>query len=179
MAKMEKVLNAVEGNQTVLMLVNGKKYNSLLLDLIKSLVSHKSKVLYVTLNRPASKLIAEFEKRGIKKDLFYFIDVISTDIKFCEPLKNCEYVAPNELTELSIMINDALAKWKPSLFILDSFHTMQAYQETDVIGRFAHDVIAKLDTLDCKGIFPMVAADRDEPLTHDLEMFVDYVLEVK
>ena len=81
-----------------------------------------------------------------------------------------------ELTDLSIRIGQVLATKKPQIFVFDSFHTMKAYEDNDVITRFAHDLIARLGISNCKTILPVVSADADSPLTRDLEMFVDEVV---
>lgn len=175
----KSAFEALKSSQVTLLLVPGESYNSSILKTLKKASKRYSKVLYVALNRPASKIVSEFKKAGIDPARFYFIDTVVDGMKACKRMKNCESVGANELVELSVRIGEVIGRIKPDLVIVDSFHTMQAYQEREVIARLAHDLIAKIDTSGCKGLFPLLAADRDAPLTKDLEMFVDYVAELK
>lgn len=175
----DKTIKSLSSNQVNLLLIPGKSYNSSLMEVLSAFLEEYERVVYVTLNRPATKILDELQKRGNGHERICFIDVISKDIKLTSPLENCHYVSTKELTGISITISECLESWHPSLFVFDSFHTMQAFEERDTIARFAHDLIARLDTTNCRCVFPMLLSDEDDPLTKDLEMFVDAVVEMQ
>lgn len=174
----EKLKSAIKKNQVILLVLPGETYNDTLLDILKGLSKEYSEIIYVTLNRPVMKILKEFKKHKIDEDKFYFIDTVTEDSKFCKSLKKCEFMPIEELVELSVKISELLKKLHPQVFILDSLHTMQAYQDKGTTSKFAHDLMAKLDVTECKGIFPIVLGDKEAPLTKDLEMFVDEVIEL-
>jgi len=176
MANIEKITKAVAENQITMVLLPGESYNHDLRDLMGSLSETHSMILYVTLNRPCQKIIKEFEAKDIDVNRFHFIDTVSKEIKSDVHIENCDYIMQKELTDLSITLGQLLATKKPQIFVFDSFHTMKAYEENDVITRFAHDLIARLGVSNCKTVLPIVSADQDSPLTRDLEMFVDEVI---
>ncbi len=177
-ARISNAKKVVEENQVVLLLVSGDRYNSALLDFLKVISKDCQRVLYVALNRPASKIASEMANRGIDINRFHFIDAVTEDAKICRRMDNCDSVSANELVELSVKIGEVIARVKPDIVLLDSFHLMLAYQDISVVTRLAHDIIAKIDISGCKGLFPIVAARKESTLARDLEMFVDEVAEI-
>jgi len=177
-SRCEKAFKLILENQVTLIFIKDECYNECLIELLCKLSKTFKDIVYITLNRPCAKVLKDFNKNKIDSSKFCFIDVISTDIRVSEKIENCTYVSHKDLVTLSVTISEILAKRKPQLLILDSFHTMLSYENKDVVTRFAHDLIAKLDISDCKGLFPTLKADRDAVLTHDLEMFVDKVSQI-
>lgn len=177
-AKTQYARKVLGENQVVLLFVSGDRYNTTLLDFLKAAVKDYTKILYVALNRPASKIASEMAKRGLDTAKFHFIDAITEDAKICRKMDNCDSVSANELVELSVKIGEVISRVKPDIVLLDSFHLMLAYQDISVVTRLAHDIIAKIDISGCKGLFPIVAARKESTLARDLEMFVDEVAEI-
>jgi hypothetical protein len=47
-----------------------------------------------------------------------------------------------------------------------------------VVTRFAQDLILKLEAIGCRGVFPVIAIERETPLMNNLEMFMDAVMDL-
>ena len=171
-------LATVDKSQITMLLIDGQTYNSKMIGILKYLSTHYDQIAYVTLNRPCSKIIREFEKYGMDKSKFSLISIAPKDISVCDETIGCEYVEPGELTDLSIKIRDKLDHLKPDVFIFDSMHTMLAYQDITSITKFAHDMILKIGTTKTKAIFPLVLGEKNSALTNDLEVFMDEVVEI-
>src|SRR3989344_8397597 len=102
------IVNELEKNQTVLLLVEGVRYNDVTVDIAKKL-SNKS-VCYVTLNKTYDHLKEHFKNHKVKLSNIVFVDAISMTIKkMPSQTENCYFVSsPGALTELAIVVDKFL-----------------------------------------------------------------------
>jgi hypothetical protein len=177
MTHVRDAFKILEEGQITLLLVNGQHYNTYLPALMKLFSERYDRISYVALTRPYSKILKDFKEFNIDCSKFRFISVAPLGAP-AEKVPNCEYFNPTDLSELSKTAKATIENNKTNVFVFDSLHTMEAYHPRDMIVRFAHDLILKVDATKCKGVFPMAAGEKGSPLTNDLEVFMDNVVEI-
>jgi hypothetical protein len=167
----------IEDNQIIVFVISNELYIERLISLIK-ILTKMGKILYVTINKPYSTLMDNFQKNAIPKDQFFFIDAITRTVKKPEPIKNVEFISsPSALTELSLSISTTLEKQKFYSVLFDSLSTLLIYQEPLMVIKFAHSAISMLRTAGVKVILTVLSGDISSDLIKDLNMFADKVVD--
>lgn len=161
------------GGKMILLVVAGKDYPGDTLEVTRQVSQKHRKVCYVTLNRRGRPLCEKLERYGIRTDNFCFIDVASSPGDGVIDRSHKSIFSLNNLTELSLVISEALRDYHPSYLIFDSISTLQAYQKPDVIIKFVHFVINNLREHGCGAVFMLPYDREDSTLIRDLGMFVD------
>lgn len=94
--------------------------------------------IYVTLNKPATKVKEELKKVSLQKDYLYFVDCITSNGK----AKNVIFAeSPSALTTISISITQLCEKIKgDKLLIIDSLSTFLIYNEINTLASFVSSV---------------------------------------
>lgn len=135
-----------------------------------------SSVFYVSLNKTYSSLVKNLESNKIDANKFFFIDTVTKPIKPIKEADNCIFISSiSAIGELSISITKILEKGKFESFIFDSLSTMLIYHDVATITKFIHNLITKLNELNCTSIFTCLEGDSNSPLIKDLGMLVDKV----
>ena len=164
--------------QSTLVLIPSIEYNNVITQLPKKL--SEKKICYVTLNKTKASLIDLFNRAEINTENMVFIDAITKSISQVENTKNCYFVSsPQALTELSIVITEVLQQ-KFDYLIFDLLTTLMIYQrEEEPVIRFISNIVNKIKTSDCKGIFYILNIKKHEALIEESFMVMDKILDSK
>ncbi len=158
--------------------IRGSEYAGGVMQLAKVLSNMYDKVVYISINRPMKSVLEDFSENHINRSKFRFVCVGSGEMPLSKGGECVDYVETRDMTSLGIKVGEVINKARPKALILDSFNTMSAYMDENVVTRFAQDLIIKLEAIGCKGVFPIIATERETPLMNNLEMLMDEVVDL-
>ncbi len=161
-------------------LIPTKIYNEKLLEIVKDAVQEfKGRILYISLNKPAEKIIETLKKADIDTERFLFVDAITKDIKADISNHGIIYItSPQNFVQFNTELSQILDKEKLKCLIFDSLSTILVYQADLAIVKFTHDVIAKLIMAHSCGKFTCLLEDMNSTLIKDVSMFADEVIDM-
>jgi len=161
-------------------IIPNKIYQEKLLEIIKSAVQEfKGKLLYISINKPAEKIIETMKKNDVDSREIFFIDAVSKDIQADISDHGIAYISsPQNFAQFNADLMQILEKEKPECLIFDSLSTILLYQPDLVVVRFVHDLIAKLIVAHACGKFTCLLEDINSTLIKDVSMFADNVIDM-
>ncbi len=167
-------------NRVVLFLIPNKIYQVELLRITKSVADKWSKILYISLNKPAEKVIETFGENNIDTKKFLFVDAITKGVKPNVSDHGITYInSPKNYEQFNIELNQILEKEKFECLIFDSLSTMLTYQDEKIIIRFAHDLLTRLIVAHASGEVICLLKDINTALVKNISMFADGVVDMK
>jgi len=172
------LVNGLSQYQSALVLIPSIRYNDILTLIPKQF--SEEKICYVTLNKTHNSLKELFEREnGINLENIVFIDAITRCMTKAENADDCYFVSsPEALTELSIVITEFLQQ-KFDYIIFDSITTLLIYQKTEEsIIKFISNIVGKIRTYDCKGIFYVLDIEKHRLLIEEASMVIDKVIDL-
>jgi hypothetical protein len=169
-----------EKSKIEIYLIPNKIYQEKLLEIIKNAVQEfKGKLLYISINKPAEKIIETMKKNDVDSGKIFFIDAVSKDIQADISDHGIAYISsPQNFAQFNADLMQILEKEKPECLVFDSLSTILLYQPDLVIVRFAHDLIAKIIVAHACGKFACLLEDVNSTLIKDVSMFADSVIEM-
>jgi len=177
--KQKEVKEDIEKNSIVVFLIPNKIYQDRLLRIAKSVASRFDKVLYISLNKPAEKIIEILKRGNIDTRKFLFIDAITKRIKANASDHGIIFISPPADSEkFSASLSQIIEKEKGDGVIFDSLSTMLVYQDTSTIIRFMHDFTAKLMVEHEFGGFICLLEDVNSACVKDMTTLADKVIDM-
>jgi len=175
------VKHEAEKNQILTFLISNSLYPADSVSIIKDVTKVISRPVYITVNKPYYALIKTLKSEGIDIQGFYFIDASSGDSDDESKSKgeNFEKIEPANMTEMLLTIEKCLQTKRYDGVIFDSISTLLAYQDEDMVIRFAHSLINKLRNSGVKGIFLCAKDDLKTSLLKNLNMLADYSVDIE
>ena len=147
-------------------------YESKVNGLVSAVVARSKKVCYISINKPYSVLGESFKKSKIDTKKILFIDCVTGKVSGDSKYNVLVVSSPKALTELSIVIGDAIKK--PENFVVfDSLSTLLAYHDSSTAIKFIHSLVSKIRSTKNGCIFICLKEDKDSELMKDVSMFVD------
>ena len=147
------------------------------MDTITKMVKEESKdrqIIYITVNRSYKTMSNHFQKEGIDAGKILFVDCISKQAGISVQAPNCICTqGQKSLTELSIVLADALSTAKNPTVILDSATSLLVYNEIDTVERFLTYIINKTTTSGAKLLMFFIDGQSNEKLRILLSSLVD------
>jgi hypothetical protein len=163
----------IEQNQIMVYVVPMETYEDGLKNIVLANSQLKGLLCYISLNKPYSTLLRNFEKSGLSTKGLFFIDSVSGRVGKDE---NVVFVSsPKALTELSITITENMDR-EFGTFVLDSLSTLMIYEDTAAAVKFTHFLISKARMKNKKFIFTFLQEDSKKEMMKDINMFVDKVI---
>ena len=161
-------------------LIPNKIYQEKLIEIIKNATQEfKGRLLYISLNKPAEKIIETLKKNNIDAGRLLFIDAVTKDIQADISDHGITYIAsPKNFAQFNAELDRILEKDKPQCIIFDSLSTMLLYQPDLSIVKFTHDLITKLIVAHACGKFTCLTEDVNSTLIKDVSMFADDVIDM-
>ncbi len=173
------MLQEIEKNEFLLILLEEKKYQQKLEDIIRSVKKSKTTICYVCLSKPYKDVIDGLKDMGINPDNFFFIDVLTSHYKEPSPTRNCVFLSsPNNLESIKAAIIMAIEDKNCSVIIFDTISTLLIYEQSFSVVRFTHNLVSEKKQENVKKLFIIIKggnipSNDIDSLTKDLEMFAD------
>jgi hypothetical protein len=163
-------------NRIVLHLISNKAYQAELGKITKSISRKFDKIIYISLNKSAEKIVETLKARGIDTEKFVFVDAVNKKVSNSMSYHNFIFInSPRNFDKFSSKLGKIVDKENGGCLIFDSLSTMLIYQDDTKVIKFTHDLIAKLAINNSNGEFACLSEDVDSALVKDICMFVDEV----
>jgi len=166
-----------DGNVVLIIIPADKLIETNTKILKRYITGKKNDVVYVTVNKPFSTLIAHFQKEKIDTSKIFIIDAISPhEVR----AQNAVFIkSPKELTNISITTTSTLEKLKKAkILIFDSISTLMVYNKFEVVKEFIHFISNKMKELKVTFVMTCIKEMTDKKTLSDLRAFVDNIIEV-
>jgi len=167
----------IEKNQILNFLISNSLYAVDSMAIIKAATKVVTKPIFVTIAKPYYSVEKGLKAKSVDTGSFYFIDASSGE----EGTKGVNYdklSGPSDLTEILLSIERCLQSGKFDGLIFDSISTLLAYQDEEMVIRFAHSLVNKLRKTGLKGIFLCTKEDIKTSLIRNLNMLADYSVDI-
>lgn len=153
--------------------------NEILLPIL--LREEKRAGIYVTLNKGYIVIKQKLEQQGVDTPRLYFIDGISKAGQKQGKADNCTFLSgPDSLTELSLVITQAINSGKFDFLFFDSLSTLLMYHDLKTIEKFNHYLISKLREYGVDCILVSLRQEGEEAkLISTVSRFCDYSLDIE
>lgn len=168
-----------EKNQVLTFLISNALYPVDSLSIIKAVTKAIPRIIFVTVNKPYFSITETLKNNGIKTDCFYFIDASSEESTVSKGKNYEKLTGPSDMTEILLSVEKCLQSKRFDGLIFDSISTLLAYQDEEMVIRFAHSLINKLRKSDVKGIFFCTKEDMKTSLMKNLNMLADYSADIE
>lgn len=144
------------------------------LEFIKA-IPKKSKVLYVSVNKPYSILTELFKKEKIDFSKWFFIDCISSSMLVAEfPSKQCLHIpSPKSLVDLAMAINQRIDS--TDLIIFDSVSSLLSYNDYVPVLQLLNNLMANIRKSENKAVY-LLSYDAKKEVMEDLALVADEVV---
>lgn len=173
----------IEKNEIVLVVVPGDKLPQIERDFVRQVSQKGYYIIYVTANKPYTTMCNIFQKEGISLDKIFFIDLVTNLVGMeLKRAGNCVFCPPQALTNLSISIQGAvenLPKESNKMLFLDTLSTLMLYNQSVIVTRFAHSLIAKLREWGVKGTILTLEQETDKKVMSQITSFADKRITLK
>lgn len=169
-----------EGN-IVLLVVPSKKLIEINTQLLKWYITEKNYgVVYVTVNKPFSELIAGFQKEKIDASKIFIIDAV-TPRSHVIRAENAVFISsPKELTNISITTTSTIKKLEiAKVLIFDSVSKLLVYNDFEEVKDFIHFISNEMKNLRVTFVMTCIKEMTDEKKIAELRAFVDEVIVVE
>jgi len=170
--------NVLSRSSITLWRIPALDYTTRLMRLTKSVALDYHNILFVSLTRPCSTIMRDFEREGINSDKFTLICLDPNGSWRAKMPASFGVIDTIDVTGLSIRVKEALENTRPQVMIFDSFNTMFAYLDSRLVTRFAQDLMLKLTALNCKGVLPVVLDNKEKAVINSLGLFVDETVDM-
>lgn len=154
-----KIFEKISEKDVVLVSIDSKKYNDLLIGLLGEIKNKK--VCMVTTNKGYHALVEMLRKKKISEKNFYFIDCVTKAITTPKPEKNCTFLSsPQAINEIALAVSNAI-KNGFDFMVIDSLSTLLVYHSDKDLTHFIHNIINKVKDRN-KAKLIMTISEKDE-----------------
>ncbi|HIE34528.1 MAG TPA: hypothetical protein EYP86_05255 [Candidatus Altiarchaeales archaeon] len=171
----------IESFNVVVLVIPNDTYTECLLEISKQLADSYENICYVNMNKLFSALMKSFERKGVNRGKFFFIDAITKSaLPDIEDTENCKFVtSASTLQELGMAINNELNKEVYNALIFDSLSTLRIYNEEEIVEEFIRYMTARIRLSNCIAVLTCLAGDTDTQLIKNIEMMADKVIHLE
>jgi len=169
----------IRENKIILFILPNKTYKIELLNINKNIASWFSKVLYISLSKPAESVIETLRKNNIDTKKFLFVDAVTKGVKASISDGGITYITPpKNFEKFKAELNQIVEKEKIQCVIFDSLTTLLLYQDENIVIRFTHDLITKLTVAHTSGEFICVLDNVSDHFIDSIALFADEVVNI-
>jgi len=177
------VIPKVKDGTVILMNVPSKKVIETNTNILKEYVNKKNyNAVYVTVNKPFSELIKNFQKEKINMKKVFIIDAV-TPFELTDHVRTEEAVflgSPKVLTNISITTTSAVEKLKTArMVIFDSISTLLIHNDFDKVEEFIHFITNKMKGLNVITIMILINELTDKKSISQLGAFADEIINIE
>ncbi|MBI5064603.1 hypothetical protein HZA97_00060 [Candidatus Woesearchaeota archaeon] len=169
------VLKELENKQHVVVSCSASEYAKFMDVLINKISKNFKKICFITVSKPASVLLKDFQNKGMDTSKYLFIDCTpGKSIKVKEATNIVYLPSPTSLTELAITLSYSE---KVDLVIIDSLSSLLMYNTAFILIKFLHSVISMNKSVKTKILLTILSEDLNGIML-DLALFCDAIIKV-
>ena len=166
-------------NKNIIFLIPKETYQVELLNIVKIAADKFNRIVYLSINKPAEKVIEVLKENNIYTEKFLFVDAVNIQVAATIGYHNIAFInSPENFEKFNQEFNQLVDKEKFECIIFDSVSTMLIYKNQSTIIKFIHDFIKKISIENASVVFTCLLEDINSALVKDITMFVDKVIEI-
>lgn len=171
--------NAIDKDEIVLLLSNSESIEEVKMDMLEDFTEKKKmSVIYVSITKPYDAITDILEQKGIETDEIFFIDCMSKaqEEDVAERAKNCVFIDPRNLTNISIAISEAvesLPEEEKKLVVFDTLSALRVYNEDEPLQQFSQFLTSKMRNWQVKSVILTLEEEMDDEVVARVSQFCD------
>ena len=182
MGMQSSLIKEFTSNKFLIILVDEKEYARNLDDIIRTIQQNKTRICYVCLSKPYTDVLKDLESMGMKRENFFFIDIMTSHYTKPIPQDDCIFLSSaSNLDDIRQAVRKAVEEKNCSTILFDTISTLLIYQEKHSIVEFTHNLISEKEQENTKKLFIVLKEGNKEEdtLTDDLQMFADKKIDLR
>lgn len=175
--KISKRLVLLPEDSVVLIILPGKHYEELHMELVQVLLNQlNAEGAYITLNRPYHNLIKAFQTRKVDFHKLFFLDCVT---KKKSEAENCTFLrSPPNLTNIGMALDPIYKNQKFSFIFFDSLDALSLYHDSKTVLRFVRFLIERMRENNKRGILLGLQGVVDKKMIDELSVVCDKVIDL-
>lgn len=135
-------------------------------------------VIYVSITKPYDAITDILGEKNINTDEIFFIDCMSKaqDSDTATRAKNCVFIDPRNLTNISIAISEAvenLPEDEEKLVVFDTLSALRVYNEDKPLQQFSQFLTSKMRNWEVKSVILTLEEEMDDEVVARVSQFCD------
>ncbi len=178
-AGFEQIENAINKDDIVLLLSNSENIEEVKLDMLEKFTEDdQMSVVYVSITKPYDSITDILEEKGIDSEEIFFIDCMSKaqEENTATRAKNCVFIDPRNLTNISIAISEAienLPEDEDKLVVFDTLSALRVYNEDKPLQQFSQFLTSKMRDWEVKSVILTLEEEMDDDVVARVSQFCD------
>lgn len=176
----ESVEKAINQDDIILLLSNSENIEEIKLDMLEKFAEKdKSSVVYVSITKPYDAITDILEEKDIDTDEIFFIDCMSKAKENGDNAvrsKNCVFIDPRNLTNISIAISEAvesLPEDEEKLVVFDTLSALRVNNEDKPLQQFSQFLTSKMRNWDVKSVILTLEEEMEDEVITRVSQFCD------
>ena len=166
-------LSVLAGKKNFLVNVDIKKFQKIYPVIIRLMVrKKKDRGIYISFNKSLPEIKLILGKAKAEPERFFIIDAVSKSARGDERNNYC-LDGPESLTQLSIILTQLMKTKKYDCILFDNLSSFLIYQDLEIVKRFIHYLIGKLQYYEMRGVFLSLNDKRSKELLEVISPFFD------
>lgn len=163
--------------RTTIFLISNKIYHNELLNITKSAADKYAKIAYISLNKPAQRVVEIFIENNIDTKKFLFIDAVTEKNEANSSNQGIVHInPPKNFEKFNAELNEIIGNLDNLKFLIfDSLSTLLIYQDEITVIKFAHNLMTNLAVTNVSGHFICLLDDVSRHLVKTITLFADEV----
>ena len=163
--------------KNIIFLISNKIYSNELLNITRSAADKYAKIVYISLSKPAKRVLETLIENNIDTKKFLFIDAVTEKNETNSSNHGIVHINPPENFEkFSAELNEIIGNLDNlECLIFDSLSTLLIYQDEITVIKFAHNLITNLAVDHASGQFICLLDDVSRHLVKTITLFADEV----
>ena len=178
--KIEEELFGLPENFIVLTLVKSENAERANMAMLNYLINRKGyRGNYVAISTPYASVSQMLRTNSINPESLFFIDCISKVAGNEVEASNCICIeSPQNLTDLSIAIQELMNAKHGEFLLIDSINTLSIYNDRERLLKFMHFISTKIRLHELKGVMVSLHKGTDPEFLGDIAEFCDKTIDL-
>lgn len=175
----DDIETAIDKDDIILLLSDSESLEEVKLDMLEKFTEKEEmSVVYVSITKPYDSITDILDEKGIDPDEIFFIDCMSKtqDSENAVRAKNCVFIDPHNLSNISIAISEAvenLPEDEDTLVVFDTLSALRVYNEDKPLQEFSQFLTSKIRNWEIKSVILTLEEEMDDEVVARVAQFCD------
>lgn len=175
----DHIENAINQDNIILLLSSSEDLEAVKLDMLDRFAEReKMSVIYVSITKPYAAITDILEEKGIPSEEIFFIDCMSKAQGGSDAVRaeNCVFIDPENLTNISIAISQAvenLPEDEDKLLVFDTLSALRIHNDDEPLEQFGQFLTSKIRNWDIKSVILTLEDEVDDEVISRVSQFCD------
>lgn len=175
----EEIENTINQDDIILLLSKSEDIEEIKLEMLERFTEKEElSVIYVSITKPYDSITDILGDKGIDTDEIFFIDCMSKAQESDTAIraKNCVFIDPRNLTNISIAISEAVENFpedEEKLVVFDTLSALRVYNEDNPLQQFSQFLTSKMRNWEVKSVILTLEEEMDDEVVARVSQFCD------